>query len=152
MTTSKTGKITKLFFISTGRKNAFYTLRTKVISDGFSGHAAAMMVYDNHVCTLAATEEKALEKARAYVNAFRDRVGESASYKIEFAGIWSDEVIKRRGKLSVWETLAINEIEVGRFPFGKHKGEEIANASPNYILYFVDQANKPDLSAAMVAS
>lgn len=132
--------ITKLFYITTGRKNGFYTLRTQNLFP-----AAAMSAFevpDNHVCTLAANEDAAIQKAKAYVEAFRARVPETEHFKIQFDPELQREVYQRRGNLSVNDTIQLEEVERGVMPFGKNKGKIIADLPATSILWYADQSNK----------
>lgn len=129
------------FFISTGRKNAMYTLRRVITPSDIKYSAATLLMLENHVCTLAADEERAIAKAREYVEAFRQRVGESESYQIIFDDCPDRENTKRRGKLSVKDTVSIEMIENDTFPFGKHQGKSISDAPESYLLFWADKSN-----------
>lgn len=143
--------ITQTFYISTGAKNAMYTLRLH--------RTAAGMTFGNfdpdfYLCTLAATEEKAIAKATEYVEAFRQRVSESETFKIVFYPGVNHETFKRRGKLSVRDSIQIEQIEQGIFPFGAHSGERIDQAPERYVLYFADKITETTdnpVSAALIA-
>jgi uncharacterized protein (DUF3820 family) len=124
-------KQTRIYYISTGAKNAMYTLRVNVVGKFF---------IDNYICNLAATEEKAVEKATDYVERLKSRVSHDATLEILFNDMPEFEADKRRGKLSIYDTRNIEEIENGVFPFGKHKGVKIVDAPDSYVLYFADQA------------
>lgn len=123
---------TRLYYISTGKKNAMYTLRVAVMGGAH--------FLDNYICNLAATEEKAVEKATDYVERLKARVAHDTALTIVLDEEPEFQADKRRGKLSVYDTHAIEEIENGVFPFGKHKGTKIVDAPDSYILYFADQA------------
>lgn len=122
------------YYVSTGKKNAMYTLRFNRAGVG------AMFAFDNYICNLAADVERAVEKAKTYVDALRDRIGETNDFKIVFDEYPDAEVYKRRGKLSVRDTSNIEQIEDGIFPFGKHAGTKIADAPDSYVLFFADKA------------
>lgn len=137
--------ITQIYYIGTGALNAMFTLRsTRRTDDAF----ANMFIPDNYLCNLAAAgeagEELAISKARNYVDAMRERIGETDDFKIEFGGIWEDACNARRGKLSVRDTAAIETIEAGRFPFGKNAGKRIEDAEFGYVLYFADMMTKTE--------
>lgn len=140
------------FYITTGAKNAMYTLRQMRLDDTASqvtNRSLAILV-NNHICTLSSDEEKAIEKARNYVEAYRDRVGESEHLKIVLHDDIDIENVKRRGKLSVKDTKRIISIENGIFPFGKHVDTKIEDAPDSYILYWADKV-KEDLEDEVVA-
>lgn len=140
------------FYISTGAKNAMYTLRQMRLSDTASqatNQSLALFV-NNHICTLSADEDKAIEKARNYVEAYRDRVGESENLKIVLHDDIDIENVKRRGKLSVKDTKQIVSIENGIFPFGKYVNTKIEEAPDSYILYWADKV-KENLEEEVVA-
>src|SRR4051812_33635236 len=86
-------KIVQTYYIATGRKNGFYTLRCT--RDG------GMFQTDNYVRTLAVDEDKAVEKAMAYFEAMKQRVGESERFVMLFDSDPAGMTFKRRGKLSV---------------------------------------------------
>ncbi|ATI15691.1 hypothetical protein [Bordetella phage vB_BbrM_PHB04] len=145
--------ITQTYYVSTGRKNAMYTLRCR---RDVVGQAPVLRDYmpDFYLCNLAATEDKAVEKAREYMEAMRIRIGESDGFKIEFDEYPDHEAFKRRGKLSVRDTRSMQLIEAGVFPFGKHRGELIAEAPDSYVLFFADKTRDADepVMAALAAA
>lgn len=132
------------FYITTGAKNAMYTLRQMRLDDTASqvSNQSLAILVNNHICTLSADESKAIEKARNYVDAYRERVGESEHLKIVLHDDIDIENIKRRGKLSVKDTKQIISIENGIFPFGKHVGKQIEETPDSYILYWADQVKE----------
>lgn len=140
MTSANASVITKIFYISTGRKNGFYTLRTQNQSTGLVQSGVAYP--DNHVCTLTANEETASVKAHQYVEAFKTRVPESEHFKVILLPGIEHEVCQRRGSLSVHDTLMLEELERGVMPFGKHKGKVIEELPANSILWYADQTAK----------
>jgi len=145
-----TTKIVQTYYVSTGRKNAMYTLRFRRDCVGQSASMAGFMP-DHYVCNLAASEESAVEKAAAYVEAFRARVGESDDFRIVFDADVDRETYKRRGKLSVNETRQVELAESGVFPFGAHKGKTVSDVPDSYILYWADKAGQSDLEPVILA-
>ena len=147
--------IRQIYYISTGAKAAMFTLRMTRRSDDA---ALSRFMPDSYLCNLAAAgdegTERAILKANEYVDAMRERIGETDDFKIEFGGIWDDATNIRRGKLSTRETMNLELIEAGIFPFGKNAGKRIEDAEPNYILYFADQSKTADniISAALCAA
>lgn len=156
--TSKT-IIRQIYYIGTGALGAMFTLRmTRRIEGGSHDDIVNRFVPDNHLFNLAAAGEengeRAKEKAKAYVDAIRERMGEREDFRVEFGGIWDDAVNTRRGKLSVRDTHNLEMIEAGKFPFGKHAGTIIADAPASYVLYFADKlptANEPVIYALCAA-
>lgn len=136
---SAPSKIVQTYYISTGKKNAMYTLRCRRDCVGQAAHMFDMMP-DFYVANLSANEEAAIEKGRAYVDAFRARVGETDDYRIVFDAFPDRENYKRRGKLSVADTRKIEIIESGFIPFGKYEGKQFSDVPDSYILYWVDQS------------
>jgi len=131
-------KIIQTFYISTGAKNAMYTLRCR--RDVVGSPNLSPYTPDYYLKTLAADEDRAVEKAREHFEAFVERVGGNREdCTFNFEPYADNEVYQRRGKLSVADTKAIEEIEAGVFPFGKHKGEAIADAPEGYVLFFADK-------------
>ncbi|AGR48013.1 hypothetical protein PHIM7_293 [Sinorhizobium phage phiM7] len=137
-------KMTVLVYCITGAKNAMYTIRTQRIIPG-----VMIACNDHYVCNVAATEEKAEEKALAYCARMQERMGDGVV--VEYIGFDGGDIIKRRGKLSAYDTQAIEDIEAGEFPFGKHKGEKIVDAPDGYITWLADQMNNPALKPVMAA-
>lgn len=141
-------QIRTVFFIRTGKKNVFYTLWS--IREG----SAVGIVREHYICNLSINEDEAEAKAIEYTEAYRQRVGESDSFKVVFGGIDAGDTYKRRGKLSIRDTHNIEAIEAGRFPFGKHAGTMIADAPASYLLFFADkaaEAQEPVMSALSAA-
>jgi uncharacterized protein (DUF3820 family) len=135
-------KIVQTYYVSTGRKNAMYTLRARRDCIGQAAHMFEFMP-DFYVCNLAADEARAMEKAADYVEAFRTRVGETEDFKIIFDASGADrEAYKRRGKLSVKDTFKIDRIESGIIPFGKYADKNFSDAPDSYILYWVDKSRE----------
>ena len=135
--------ITQTYFISTGALSAMFTLNVIRRTDD---ERLNMFLQPHYICNLAAAgeenEQRAIDKAKAYADAMRDRIGEGDDFKVEFGGIWDDAINVRRGKLSVRETNNLETIEAGRFPFGKNAGKMIADCDAGYILYFADKFGK----------
>lgn len=131
--------IVQTYYVSTGAKNAMYTLRCRRDVVGSPDLGAFMPDY--YLCNLAAEEERAVVKAREYVDAMRGRMGEREGFSITFIGCPDSETFKRRGKLSVRDTHNIEQIEAGMFPFGKHAGKRISDAPDSYVLFFADKSS-----------
>jgi uncharacterized protein (DUF3820 family) len=139
---SAPAKIIQTYYVSTGRKNAMYTLRARRDCIGQAAHMFEFMP-DFYVCNLAADEERALEKGAAYVEQFRERVGANENFQIIFDRFGADrEAYKRRGKLSVADTRKIERIESGVIPFGKYAGKNFCDVPDSYILYWVDKSRE----------
>ncbi len=134
-------KIVQTYYVSTGKKNAMYTLRFRRDYTGQAPYMADLMP-DHYVCNLAADESRAVEKAFQFVEAFRARVGESETFKIVFDDMPDREIYKRRGKLSVKDTIKIERIESGVIPFGKYADKNFNDAPDSYILYWVDKSRE----------
>ncbi|QIG66012.1 putative quorum-sensing-regulated virulence factor [Ochrobactrum phage vB_OspM_OC] len=133
-------------FVSTGRKNAMFTLRTMRI------HDTGNFSYSNeaYIKNLSTDAEKAEELAIEYAKALNDRIG-SEDYVVEYVGMETDEIIKRRGKLSAKDTVAIEAIENGIVPYGKYKGQAIADLTDGYLLWLTDTLSKMDKDSAKPA-
>jgi uncharacterized protein (DUF3820 family) len=136
-------KMTVLVYCQTGKKNAMYTIRTQRIVPGIG-----IAVNDHYVCNVAATEEKAEAKALAYCERMQERMGDSVI--VSYVGL-DDGIIKRRGKMSAFDTQSIEAIEAGEMPFGKHKGEKIADVPDGYIIWLADQMKDATLKPVMAA-
>lgn len=126
-------------YISTGKLSAMYTLwRGRTCNDP----RIDALVRDQYICNLAGidNEEAAELKAKEYA----ERMGERMGVTIAFRGFYDEPQNHRKGKLSVMATRALEAIERGVFPFGKHKNEAISSAPDSYILYFADMHSNPD--------
>jgi len=120
-----------IFYISTGAKNARYTLRHQRFMEG------SYFTADSFICILADDIERAAEKARDYFARISNRFENAVL--VDYPDV---EIGKRRGKFSLKATRNIEKIEAGRFPFGKYAMTLIADAPDSYILYWADQATK----------
>lgn len=144
-------KIVQTYYVSTGAKNAMYTLRARRDCIGQAAHMFEFMP-DFYVCNLAADEARAMEKGANYVEAFRARVGESDEFKIIFDDTGADrEAYKRRGRLSVNDSFKIERIESGVIPFGKYADKNFNDAPDSYILYWVDKSREEITDAVIGA-
>lgn len=134
-------KIIQTFYISTGRKNAMHTLRSRRDVIGLN----PVYMPDNYICNLAVDVEAAQAKALAYFDAWKERVGgnrEDFILSLELEPEY--DITKRRGRLSAYETRAIESIEDGVFPFGKHSGSKIVDGPDGYVLFFADKLQSVD--------
>jgi hypothetical protein len=127
-------------YISTGRKNAMFTL--------WVGRVGAGCMVDHYVCNLAATEELAEAKAIDYC----ERMSERCGFKVHFDGFDVTNIRHRRGNLSARDTANIEQIEAGVFPFGKHAGTRIADAPDGYVLFFADKHDASDVVTQALAA
>lgn len=133
-----------MFFISTGSQNVYYTLRSTTINE-----EAGIHCNDYYICNLSIDVDTAIEKAKAYVDAYRDRVGETSEFKVEFGGVWDAHVIARHKGLTAKESNDIETVWDGLFPFGKHRGEYIAKAPDSYVLFWADKNDTSPVVAAL---
>jgi hypothetical protein len=149
--TFKPTLVIQTFYISTGEKDAMYTLRMRRDSAGMNPD----WMPDHYLCNLAATPEKAEAKATDYVERFKQRTGYTGpreTFVINFEP-WADfEIRKRRGKLSADDTEKLEMIEAGIFPFGKHASTRIEDAPEGYVLYWADQLRKEDELSPIAAA
>nr|CAI3971151.1 hypothetical protein ORM20_00102 [Ochrobactrum phage ORM_20] len=121
-------------FISTGEKNGFFTLRTSR-----SSHSENFSFYrEAYIKNLSTDFEKAYKLAFEYYERMKERL-ETPDFEVIFTGAEYDHIIQRRGKLSVRDTLAIDSIEAGIVPFGKHKGLKIEDLPDTYLLWLTDK-------------
>ncbi len=144
--------IIQTYYVSTGAKNAMFTLRCHRDSDkGILGPFAP----DFYICNLSADEETAAYKATMYFNAMRQRMGPDREDFMMHLDAWGGTVYERRGKLSVRDTQAMERIDAGYVPFGKHAGKRIDECEAGYLLWLSDKAGTfegvPMNALAMVA-
>lgn len=137
MNTKTQEKLSVRFYISSGAKNAMYTLRRT----NYYGNTQPL-VSDYYVCNLSTDSVKAEEKAKAYVDAIIERSKDDGMTEYSFELCASFNLFERRGNLSVDDTLKIESIEDGIFPFGKYSGTKIEDAPESYVLFFADKASK----------
>ncbi len=124
-------------YISSGRKNALYTLR--VLRSGGGFHS------DHYVRSLCRDPDKAETMARDYY----DRVfGDQKN--VAFAGYASHD-LSAWGAPEPWEREAIEAVERGIIPFGKHKGEMIADQDDGYVLWWSEQEITAETGKGAVA-
>lgn len=134
-------------YVGTGAKNAMYTLRTSRSMSGNNHHSYT----DSYIRNLAATEELADQKAFEYFEVVKSRFADQKDVTVLYSGV-CEQADKRRGKLSIQDTRAIETVETGVFPFGKHKDTKIADAPDGYILWLADmQKNIEELRPVMAA-
>lgn len=131
--------IHQTFYISSGRKNAMYTLR----------YRRTPVVYfevDNYICNLSTDPELAEKKAREYFDAWKERVGETETFKIHFEGAADFGLFERQYKLSVEQTEALEMLAAGIMPIGKHKGKALSELPAGTVLWYADQVGKEEES------
>lgn len=140
--------VTQTFYISTGAKNAMHTLRIRRTCTGVN----PAFLPDFYVRNLAVDVETAQAKAQEYFDAWIERVGCNRPDFIVRLDLEPEyDITKRRGKLSAKDTRALEAIESGFFPFGKHRGEAIANAPDSYVLFFADKVNNEESNVVFAA-
>lgn len=138
-------------YISTGKKSAMFTL--------WRGRSAPGLIplRDHYICNLTAADvdpdnainqERAEQKAQDYC----DRMSERMGVTVHFEGVEDEPRNTRRGKLSVRDTIALEKIEAGFFPFGKHQGTSIANAPDGYLLWWADRHAEADHVVAALSA
>ena len=127
-------KVTATYFISSGAKNAMYTLRVERRGGGYTS--------DNYICNLSTDPEKAEEKAREYFDRVAARMTQTEHFQMFFQGFADFDLFERRGKLSVDDTEKLELLEQGIMPIGKRKGELIADIPMFTILWWADQSKE----------
>ena len=132
------------FYISTGAKNAMYTLRIEKSYRDDMG--LTVCVHDIYICNLAVDEMLAVSKAQDYFDRVCDRYTNASMMTV------ADGILKRRGKLSAMKTRWIESIESGIFPFGKFRGQSFTDATDSYILFFADKIHSTDFITAALAT
>ncbi|QGZ13883.1 hypothetical protein PP939_gp156 [Rhizobium phage RL38J1] len=130
------------FYISSGGGNAMFTLRMSRFTEGNPNYI------DRYIKNLSTNLEEAERKAMLRVEEFKSRV-EDEYTKVNYLGPEVDEIIKRRGRLSAHKTVQIETIEAGTMPFGKNRGQKIAELPDGYIMWLSDQLKNPDPDAVM---
>lgn len=154
MTLPALSPVTKVYhyaYISTGRKSAMFTL--------WRGRSAAGVVplRDHYICNLTAADvdpDNAINQERAEKKAqdYCDRMSERMGVTVHFEGVEDEPRNTRRGKLSVRDTIAMEKIEAGVWPFGKHGGTKIADAPDGYVLWWADRHAETDAIVAALSA
>lgn len=134
---SKPNVITATYFISSGRKNAMYTLRVERHGGDF--------FTDHYICNLSTDPDKAEEKAREYFDRWSARHCETEYFKLVFAGFADFDLFTRRGKLSVFDTERLELVEQGIMPFGKNKDKKFVDLPMNTVLWWADQSKEENI-------
>lgn len=141
--------VVQTMYISTGAKNAMHTLRMRRDCAGINPN----FLPDFYMRNLAVDVELAQEKAKAYFDAWCERVGGSRDdFKMSLELEPEYDIKKRRGRLSAHETDCIETIEAGFFPFGKHKGVAIDQAPDTYVVFFADKAKDDQTENPVMAA
>lgn len=137
-----TDKMIHQVFISTGALNAMFTLRVARMING--------LYIERYVKNLSTDFDKADRLAREYADTLNERIG-GKNCVVFYNGADVDWLFERRGKLSVRDTIAIEEIENGIVPFGKHKGQKINDLPDSYVLWLTDRLKDENLSPVFYA-
>lgn len=141
-------------YISTGAKSAMFTLWRGRESD--DPHVN-MFLRDHYVCNLAAagddvTGETKEQLAERKATDYAERMSRTMGQPVIFRGFYDEPFNLRRGKLSVQDTHALEAIERGVFPFGKHRDTLITDAPDGYIMWWSDQhTDRKPVVAALAA-
>lgn len=135
-----TDRTHKLFYMSVGEHEVFYTMRQRTIT--------RFGDVDHHVCNLSMDLEEAVKKINAHFNVLKQRLelnpveGYSIGLIDEPEG---DAGGKRAPKhVSRWEMECILKLEEGIMPFGKHKDIQLADCPDSYITWLADQYKEQD--------
>jgi uncharacterized protein (DUF3820 family) len=119
-----TAQKNKFYYISSGAKNAMRTLRSVISVPG-------VYFRDEYICNLARDYDEAVEKAR-------ERIGTEAELKAQDFDL--NEWGKHGGQpMKKWMVQQIEQVELGYMPFGKHRGEKIADLPETYVKYWVSE-------------
>lgn len=133
--------IIQTYYVSTGAKNAMYTLRCHRTD---SGGVLGVYSPDFYICNLSTDEENAAYKATMYFNAMRERMGPDNDNFCLVLDAYGSGIYERRGKLSVRDSMALDRIEAGYVPFGKHADKRIDECEAGYLLWLSDKAGTFD--------
>lgn len=120
------------YYVSTGKLNAMFTLR--------SSRTGPMFSRDNYICNLATDIERAEAKALDYFLRIKDRIA-SPTHIVSFGGADTDQLARRRGKLSTRDTASLEAIEAGVVPFGKNAGKLFADCEDGWLLFWADKSH-----------
>lgn len=128
------------FYISTGSKGIFHTLRktTNIVGD--------LRQSDSFVKNLSINEDEAIKSASEYVEQFSNVIGGNDNYHILFDELprhsttnsWGD------GKLASYKLSQLQDINHGIMPFGIHKGKLFNEVPSDYLGWCCEQGAKKE--------
>lgn len=131
------------YYISSGRKNAMYTLRVERRGGTFAS--------DGYVCNLSTDPDLAEKKGQEFFDRIKDRLGESDSFSACYVGGADFDLFERRGALSVLDTERLELVEAGIMPFGKNEGKRFEDMAMHSVLWFADKSKEEGDSPVFAA-
>lgn len=105
--------ITQTYYISSGAKNAMYTLR--VHRSGSANPNIWCMDIDFYICNLSTDQDKAEAKALEYFNKMNAHIEQTENFKLCYAGYADFDLNEREGKLSAKDTSLMGLSETTAF-------------------------------------
>lgn len=136
-------KITATYYISSGAKNAMYTLRVE--------RRGGEVAVDHYICNLSIDPDLAEKKARDYYDRIKERLTDTEYFETRFAGYADFNLFERRSKLSVRDTENMELVEAGIMPFGKNKGVRFEDMPMYSVLWFADKSKEESDSIVFAA-
>lgn len=124
---------TRHVYISSGAKNAMYTLRQHTSSAGWHR--------DSYLGNLSIYPEKAEAKAREWFVRAYGEPNEACKQGLFFAG-WADFELGPRGTLMepAWVYTALEHLELtGNMPWGNSKGTKMEDLEDGTVLWWADR-------------
>jgi uncharacterized protein (DUF3820 family) len=118
-------KVITEVYISSGRKNALYTLRIQ--------RSGGALYVDNYIRSLGRDPVECEAKAKDYF----DRMfgGREDCFFAGFAGF----ELNGWGAPAPWEREQLDLIEQDIMPFGKHQGKSITDMDDGYVMWWAEQ-------------
>jgi len=138
-----TTKITATYYISSGAKNAMYTLRVE--------RRGGEVFVDHYICNLSTDPDLAEKKARDYYDRITTRLTDTEYFETKFAGYADFNLFERRSTLSVRDTELMEIVEQGIMPFGKNKGKRFEDMAMYSVLWFADKSKEEGESPVFAA-
>jgi len=120
------------YYISSGSKNAMRTLRKVLFHNG-----RPMM--DEYICNLCRDFDDATVKARGMIG-----TAATLESNADELNPWGADMV------SPWDAAAMDDIENGVMPFGKHKGLAIPDMNDGYVKFWVQQSAESRAGAALI--
>jgi hypothetical protein len=141
-----------IYYISTGQKNGFYTLRHQFSVIVKLPNGTRIHDYDHYVMTLSTDADKATARAREMgfaVSKPQFTLEEIKRRKSELVQAEREALEKRIAeKQKEREDFILGHLKEGLWPFGKYTGCPFATAPVGYIMYFAkDETVGPYLKA-----
>ena len=141
------------YYISSGRKNAQYTLWEKRNSPKETNRYHRNT--EHYICNLGINKNKALKKAREILESTKKHYANYPNSNVEIiddlnAGFGLNNY--GEGPVDSWDAHNLHEVETnGWFPFGKHLNIKFEDSPDSYVLWWAEKDLKDNKKKAIDA-